>query len=42
MEEWVFKAEHIQSKSKNSAFLNQKMKGEVYGVFVNGVLNTNT
>lgn len=40
--EWVFKSEHIQSKSKNSAFLNQKMKGEVYGVFVNGVLNTNT
>lgn len=40
--EWIFKGEHIQSKSKNSAFLNQKMKGEVYGVFVNGVLNTNT
>jgi dihydroorotase len=40
--EWVFTKEHIQSKSKNSAFLNQKMKGEVYGVFVNGVLNTNT
>lgn len=40
--EWVFKGEHIQSKSKNSAFLNQKMKGEVYGIFVNGVLNTNT
>jgi dihydroorotase len=40
--EWVFKSEHIQSKSKNSAFLNQKMKGEVYGIFVNGVLNTNT
>ena len=39
--EWVFKSEHIQSKSKNSAFLNQKMKGEVYGIFVNGVLNTN-
>lgn len=39
--EWVFKSEHIQSKSKNAAFLNQKMKGEVYGIFVNGVLNTN-
>jgi len=37
--EWVFKSEHIQSKSKNSAFLNQKMKGEVYGVFINGNLN---
>ena len=40
--EWVFTKENIQSKSKNSAFLNQKMKGEVYGIFVNGVLNTNT
>jgi dihydroorotase len=37
--EWVFKSEHIQSKSKNSAFLNLKMKGEVYGVFINGNLN---
>jgi dihydroorotase len=39
--EWVFTKENIQSKSKNSAFLNQKMKGEVYGIVVNGVLNTN-
>lgn len=39
--EWVFKKEHIRSKSKNSAFLNQKMKGEVYGIFVNGTLKTN-
>lgn len=39
--EWVFTREHIQSKSKNSAFLDQKMKGEVYGIFVNGVLTTN-
>ncbi|SCY80227.1 dihydroorotase [Flavobacterium caeni] len=30
---WTFAKEHIGSKSKNSAFLGVKMKGEVYGVY---------
>lgn len=38
---WTFTNEHILSKSKNSAFLNTKMKGKVYGIFNQGkfVLN---
>lgn len=36
---WVFNKPNILSKSKNSAFLNQPMKGNVYGV-INGDLNT--
>lgn len=35
---WNFTKENIQSKSKNSAFLNQKMKGKVYGIFNQGKL----
>lgn len=30
---WTFTKENIQSKSKNSAFLNTKMKGKVYGIY---------
>ena len=35
----IFTKENILSKSQNSAFLNQEMKGEVYGIFNNGILN---
>ena len=33
--EWVFTKENILSKSKNSCFLGQKMKGKVLGVYNN-------
>lgn len=32
---WTFSKEHILSKSKNSAFLGEKMKGKVYGTYNN-------
>ncbi len=35
---WVFDHEHIRSKSKNSAFIGQAMKGTVYGIFNQGKL----
>lgn len=35
----IFTKENILSKSQNSAFLNIEMKGEVYGIFNNGILN---
>ena len=35
----VFNKDLILSKSQNSAFLNQEMKGEVYGIYNNGILN---
>lgn len=37
----IFKKEHIKSSSHNAIFLNQKMKGEVYGIIANNqvVLN---
>lgn len=31
--EWTFAKENIKSKSKNSAFLGEKMKGNVYGIY---------
>ncbi len=31
--EWIFNKENILSKSKNSAFLGQKMKGKVIGIY---------
>lgn len=37
--EWVFEKNNILSKSKNSAFLNHKMKGRVYGT-LNGTKAT--
>jgi dihydroorotase len=38
--DWIFTKEKILSKSKNSAFLGEKMKGNVYGIFNNGKLVT--
>jgi dihydroorotase len=38
--DWIFNKENILSKSKNSAFLGEKMKGKVYGIFNNGKLVT--
>ncbi len=40
-EDWVFSKKDILSKSKNSAFLNQKMKGKVLGVYANDQLTLN-
>ena len=36
--EWSFGKENILSKSKNSAFLGEKMIGKVYGIYNNGKL----
>ena len=36
--EWIFTKENILSKSKNSAFLGEKMFGKVYGIYNNGKL----
>jgi len=33
--EYVFSSEHIYSKSKNSLFLDQTLKGSVYGIIAN-------
>jgi dihydroorotase len=38
---WEFTKENILSKSKNSAFLGQRMKGKVIGTYNNGKLITN-
>lgn len=38
---WIFTKESILSKSKNSAFLGQKMKGKVYGIYNQGKLQIN-
>ena len=37
-ENWTFTKDSILSKSKNSAFLNVKMKGKVYGIYSHGKL----
>ena len=39
--EGIFTKENILSKSKNSAFLGQKTKGNVFGIYNNGKLITN-
>lgn len=36
--EWTFGKENILSKSKNSAFLGEKMIGKVFGIYNNGKL----
>ena len=38
---WVFANENILSKSKNSAFLGQRMKGKAIGIYNNGQLKIN-
>ncbi|HRZ30853.1 MAG TPA: dihydroorotase [Flavobacterium sp.] len=35
---WIFTKENVLSKSKNTAFLGQEMKGKVYGIYNNGKL----
>jgi dihydroorotase len=37
-DQWLFEKENILSKSKNSAFLGQKMKGKAVGIYNNGQL----
>lgn len=37
----MFTKKHILSTSKNSAFINKKLKGKVYGIFANNQLITN-
>jgi dihydroorotase len=39
---YIFNKSHIISTSKNSIFLNKKMKGTVYGIFSNNQLILNT
>jgi dihydroorotase len=38
---WIFEKENILSKSKNSAFLGQKMQGKAVGIYNNGQLIMN-
>ena len=38
---YTFGKEHIQSKSKNSIFLGEKLCGKVYGVLANNVIELN-
>ena len=39
--EWTFNKSDIKSTSKNSAFINQSLRGKVYGVFANNKLIIN-
>ncbi|MDX1828323.1 MAG: dihydroorotase [Lutibacter sp.] len=40
-EEYVFNKDHISSTSKNSVFLDKKLKGKVYGVIANNKYEIN-
>jgi dihydroorotase len=41
IENYTFTKEHILSTSKNSAFLNKKLKGKAYGIYANNQLILN-
>ncbi len=41
LSEYIFKEENVLSKSKNSIFLGSKLKGKVYGVINNGLIELN-
>ena len=41
LSEYVFNDENILSKSKNSIFIGSKLKGKVYGVINNGIMELN-
>ncbi|MEX0609844.1 MAG: dihydroorotase [Balneolaceae bacterium] len=41
-EEWTFTPKNVRSKSKNSPYLNEKMKGRAVGIFNKGQLALNT
>ncbi len=38
---FLFEKKHIHTTSKNSAFINQKLKGKVYGIYANNQLVLN-
>lgn len=40
-DEWIFQSENILSKSKNSAFIGEKMKGKAIGIYNNNKLIIN-
>ena len=41
LSEYIFKEKNVLSKSKNSIFLGSKLKGKVYGVINNGLIELN-
>jgi len=41
IDNWIFEKENILSKSKNSAFLGQKMQGKAVGIYNNEQLIMN-
>lgn len=41
-EEWVFDAKNVRSKSKNSPYLNKRLKGRALGIYNKGQLIINT
>ena len=41
-EKYIFTKKNILSTSKNSAFINKKLNGKVYGVFANNQLIINS
>ena len=41
LSEYIFNEENILSKSKNSIFIGSKLKGKVYGIINNGLIELN-